>query len=116
MRNLPLSATTIALLLAGASSPAMAKGLTDNQIFSEYVRECILISDGSVRAYLPQMVEDGKTGALATPCNPDTEIEVIFNAPGRGPDGSQGDPGPAGPMGPEGEMNPPPPPPPPPPP
>ena len=112
MRYLPLSATTIALLLAGATSPAMSKSLTDSQIFSQYVRLCVDTSNGSVRAYIPGKVLDGETGALATPCDPATEIEVIINAPGRGPQGSRGDTGatgPQGPQGPQGEVAPPPP-------
>lgn len=100
MRYLPLSATTLAVLLAGTTSPVMAKSLNDNQIFSQYARLCILISDGSVRAY---EVGDGADGALATPCDPATEIEVITNPPRAGAQGEPGDAGPAGPQGPVGE-------------
>lgn len=100
MRYLPLSATTVALLLVGTSGPALSEDMTET--FSQYARQCILISDGSVRAYIPKLVRSGETGALATPCNPKTEVEVIFRAPGSGPSGGKGDTGPAGPEGPRG--------------
>lgn len=103
MRYLPLSATAVALLLAGTASP-MAQSIKDGTILAQYVRLCVLVSDGSVRAYIPGKVLDGETGPLATPCNPATEVEIVMNAPGRGPTGSRG---PAGPAGPQGEQGPP---------
>jgi len=135
MRTLPLSATTIAVLLAGATPAAMAAGLQQQQVFDEYVRKCVLVADGSVRAYLPMLIKRGAKGPLATPCRPELEVEVIVGnkrpptasssgsssrgsvgptgpqgpdgASGpQGPDGSAGPSGPAGPAGPEGPSGP----------
>lgn len=114
MRHLALSATSIAVLLSGTTTPLMAKGVNDHQIFDQYVRECILIKDGSVRAYIPRLVRAGQTGPLATPCDPRTEIEIIFrdDNPGlssggsSGGKGPKGDPGPTGPTGPSGPSGP----------
>lgn len=115
-RSLPLSlsTTTIVILLAGATSPAMAASVVKSPIFDQYVRECILIKDGSVRAYIPKLVRSGKTGPLATPCNPATEIEIVFrdnnllySSGGGGGGGSRGATGPAGPPGNDGPAGPP---------
>lgn len=115
-RSLPLSlsTTTIVILLAGATSPAMAASVVKSPIFDQYVRECILIKDGSVRAYIPKLVRSGKTGPLATPCNPATEIEIVFrdnnllySSGGGGGGGSRGPAGPAGPPGNDGPSGPP---------
>ena len=114
-RSLPLSlsTTTIVILLAGATSPAMAASVVKSPIFDQYVRECILIKDGSVRAYIPKLVRSGKTGPLATPCDPATEIEIVFrdynllHSCGGGGGGSRGPAGPAGPPGNDGPAGPP---------
>ncbi len=114
-RSLPLSlsTTSIVILLAGATSPAMAASVVKSPIFDQYVRECILIKDGSVRAYLPKLVRSGKTGPLATPCDPVTEIEIVFrdynllHSAGGGGGGSRGPAGPAGPPGNDGPVGPP---------
>jgi len=114
-RSLPLSlsTTTIVILLAGATSPAMAASVVKSPVFDQYVRECILIKDGSVRAYIPKLVRSGKTGPLATPCDPATEIEIVFrdnnllHSSGGGGGGSRGPAGPAGPPGNDGPAGPP---------
>lgn len=108
MRNLSLSTTTMAIILAGVTSPAMAQSLVKSPIFDQYVRECILIRDGSVRAYIPKLVRAGKSGPLATPCDPRTEIEIIYRdynnlvSGGSSGGGSRGPAGPAGPPGNDG--------------
>lgn len=137
MRNLPLSATTIAALLAGTTGLSVAAGLQQNQVFDNYVRKCVSIADGSVRAYLPMLIQRGRTGPIATPCDPQTEVEVIVGndqrrssrsstggggngqagaagpngpdgAPGpTGPGGAPGPAGPSGPSGPDGPAGPP---------
>ncbi len=70
MRTLSLSATTIAILLSGATSPVMAQQLVDSPIFDQYVRECILIKDGSVRAFVPRLVRNGGSGRWRHPVTP----------------------------------------------
>lgn len=115
MRYKALSATTVAVFLCGASAPSMAKGLDSNQIYSQYVRGCVSLADGSVRAYIPQWVRSDKPGPLAEPCNPATEMEVLFSLPAEltwnlqnsGGGGGTGPAGPAGPAGPQGPPGPP---------
>lgn len=113
MRSLSLSTTSIAILLAGVTSPAMAQSVVKSPIFDQYVRECILIKDGSVRAYIPKLVRAGKTGPLATPCDPRDEIEIVFRdynnlvSGGSSGGGSRGATGPAGPPGNDGAAGPP---------
>lgn len=111
MRMLPLSATTIAVLLSGATPAAMAAGLHQHQVFDEYVRKCALVADGSVRAYLPMLIQRGAKGPLATPCRPELEVEVIVGndkrPPTSGSGGSgSGSVGPTGPQGPDGAPGP----------
>lgn len=135
MRTLPLCATTIAVLLAGTTAgSSLAAGLHQHQVFDEYVRKCVLVADGTVRAYLPGLIRQGVKGPLATPCKPEREVEVIIGndlrpprfgggggggpaglagpqgpdgAPGpQGPDGAQGPDGGSGPPGPEGPPGP----------
>jgi hypothetical protein len=136
MRTLPLSATTIAVLLTGITPAAMAAGVHQHQVFDEYVRKCVLVADGSVRAYLPMLIKRGAKGPLATPCRPKLEVEVVVGndkrpptsgsggsgsgsvgptgpkgldgAPGpQGPDGASGPEGPSGENGPAGPEGPP---------
>ena len=136
MRTLPLSATTIAVLMAGITPAAMAAGVHQHQVFDEYVRKCVLVADGSVRAYLPMLIKRGAKGPLATPCRPKLEVEVVVGndkrpptsgsggsgsgsvgptgpkgldgAPGpQGPDGASGPEGPSGENGPAGPEGPP---------
>lgn len=120
MKNLTLSATSVAVILAGTTGAVVAESGIKSPVFDQYVRECILIKDGSVRAYIPRLTRAGDNGALATPCDPRTEIEVIFRdynpaistGGGRGakgntgPSGPPGAPGPVGPAGPEGPEGP----------
>lgn len=120
MRTLPLSATTIAVLLTGITPAAMAAGLHQHQLFDEYVRKCVLVADGSVRAYLPMLIQRGSKGPLATPCRPKLEVEVVFGNDRRpptsgsggngngsvGPTGPQGPDGASGPQGPDGSPGP----------
>lgn len=136
MRTLPLSATTIAVLLTGITPAAMAAGVYQHQVFDEYVRKCVLVADGSVRAYLPMLIKRGAKGPPATPCRPKLEVEVVVGndkrpptsgsggsgsgsvgptgpkgldgAPGpQGPDGASGPEGPSGENGPAGPEGPP---------
>lgn len=120
MRTLPLSATTIAVLMAGITPAAMAAGVHQHQVFDEYVRKCVLVADGSVRAYLPMLIRQGAKGPLATPCRPKLEVEVVLGNERRlptsgsggngngsvGPIGPQGLDGASGPQGPDGAPGP----------
>lgn len=110
MRTLPLCATTVAALLAGTTAAATAAALHQHQVFDDYVRKCVLVADGTVRAYLPVLIRQGATGPLATPCKPGLEVEVIvgndLKPPVFGGGSSRGGAGPTGPQGPDGAAGP----------
>ena len=129
MHTLPLAAAALIAMLASTTNPAFAKSLEQNQVFDDLVRKCVSINDGSVRAFLPSLVAAGQVGALATPCDPGSEVEVILGndqhppgfgtgssrkgatgdagAPGsEGSPGDYGPPGAPGPIGPTGPVGP----------
>lgn len=99
----------------GWTTPATAQdGI---EITSTGMRGCISREDGTLRVISMRRV----AGLDAEPCDPETEIEVIFrstrdgedgtsssgNAGLQGPQGSQGPEGPEGLQGPEGPQGPP---------
>ncbi|WP_055047849.1 collagen-like protein [Devosia sp. A16] len=110
MRTLPFGAILIAVLLAGTTAEAMAARLQQKQVFDEQVRKCVLIADGTVRAYLPALIRQGAKGPLATACKKGLEVEVIVGNDSKPPvfggGGGRGGAGPAGPQGPDGAAGP----------
>lgn len=113
MHTHSLPAAALIAMLASTTNAAFAKSLEQNQVFDDLVRKCVSISDGSVRAFLPSLVAAGQVGALATPCDPGSEVEVILGndqrPPGfgtgssrKGATGGAGAPGSEGPSGEDG--------------
>jgi hypothetical protein len=111
-----LVALGAAALAPGWAAPALSQdGI---EITSTGMRGCISRADGRLRIISMRRV----AGLDAEPCDPATEIEVIFrstrdgedgtsssgNSGAQGPQGPEGPEGPEGPQGPKGEDYPPP--------